>query len=148
MVAQATYRWDNRIECQFPFSRNLVDQLKACIPGSHREWVPERKVWIVDSAYAATAIRLMREVFGEVVVEDQRSTYRDPFPPTTPRVDPDCAVLYILPDAPRCVIDAAFKALAREYHPDRLPAGERKQGHEWMVRINTAYERVVDRIAS
>ena len=95
----------------------------------------------------------MREVCGNVIVEDRRSTYQDPFPPpppftNDPKVDPDFATLYVLSEAPRCVIDAAFKALAREYHPDRLPVGEREHGHERMVQINSAYERVRERVAS
>jgi len=149
MVAQATYRWDGQVECSFPYSKYLVEQIKIHIPASGREWVPERKVWIVDQPWATTAIGLMREVCGNVIVEDRRSTYQDPFPPTSkPQTDPDFATLFILESAPRCVADAAFKALAREYHPDRLPAGEREQGHELMVRINTAYERVLERVAS
>jgi len=149
-IAHAIFRWDGKLECSFPYSKYLVEQLKAHIPASHREWNPEHKLWIVDSVYATTALRLMRDTFGDVRLDDQRFQYQEPSPPFTaaPKVDPDCATLYLLPEAPRCVIDAAFKALAREYHPDRLPAGEREHGHERMVQINSAYERVRERMAS
>jgi hypothetical protein len=148
-IAQAIFRWDGKLECSFPYSKYLVEQLKAHIPASHREWVPEHKVWIVDSVYATTALRLMRDTFGDVRLDDQRFEYQEPSPPPrTPRVDLDFATLYILPDAPLCVIDAAYRALSKQCHPDRVPAPERATAHEKMIALTNAYDAVRDRIAS
>jgi len=128
----------------------MVEQLKIHVPHTHREWVKPRKVWIVEAVYGNTAIGLLRQVFDDVAIDDQRNTYQAPPPnfQNKPATDPDCAVLYILPNAPRFVVDAVFKALAQKYHPDRLPDDERENGHERMVQINSAYERLRDRVAS
>jgi hypothetical protein len=85
----------------------------------------------------------MRDTFGEVVIEDTRQTYRDPFQASsTPAIDPDCKALFVLPNAPRCVVDAAYKALSKELHPDR--GGDVVA----MQALNSAYERVRDRLVS
>lgn len=148
-VAQATWRWDGRLELSFPYSKYLVEDLKADIPVSNREWNPDRKVWNVHPAYAIAALRLMREVFGEVIVEDRNSPRRDPLPPADRlQIDPDFARLHILPTAPRCVIDAAYRALSKQCHPDRVPEGERVRAHEEMIAISNAYDAVKMRVAS
>ncbi len=152
-LARGTWRWDSRLECEFPYNKFLIDQLKIHIPATGREWVPDRKVWIIDQPYANTALGLIRQISGEVTVEDHRSTYQDPFPPpppftNDPKVDPDFATLYILPDAPLCVIDAAYRALSKQCHPDRVPAPERATAHEKMIALTNAYDAVRDRIAS
>ena len=149
VIAQATYRWDSKLEVSFPYSRHLVEQLKIHIPVPGREWVPERRIWIIDQPWATTAIRLMREVCGNVIVEDRRSTYQDPFPPTgTPQIDPDFATLYVLETAPLCVVTAAYKALSKQCHPDRVPERERVRAHEEMIALTNAYDAVRDRVAS
>ncbi len=148
-IPHATYRWDHKLECSFPYDKGLIEAIKIHIPASSREWDPARKVWIVESVYATTALRLMRDTFGDVIFDDQRFTNREPTPPTSkPQVDPAFATLYVLPDAPAFIIDAAFRALCKEYHPDRAPAHERDRAHELMVRINSAYESIRDRVAS
>ena len=47
------------------------------------------------------------------------------------------AVLHVAPDAPQAVVQAAYRALARRYHPD----GSEPQA-ELMKDLNLAYERV------
>ena len=149
VIAQGIYRWDGMLECSFPYNKYLVEQLKIHIPASGREWAPERKIWIIDQPWATTAIRLMREVCGNVIVEDRRSAYQDPFPPTsTPHVDPDFAKLCLLSDAPRPLVDAAFKILSKRCHPDAVPEQDRAQAHEQMIILNNAYSAIRDRIAS
>ncbi len=150
-IAQATWRWDSRLELSFPYNRELVEAFKSQIDSHYREWSPSTKTWIFDPSLGApTALRLVRFYYPDIEIIDSRNTYQTPPPnfQNKPATDPDCAVLYILPNAPRFVVDAVFKAFAREYHPDRLPASEREQGHERMVQINSAYERLRDRIAS
>ena len=48
-----------------------------------------------------------------------------------------CSELWLKPGAPREVIDAAYRALARLYHPD---AGG---SEEAMTRLNLAYRQIV-----
>ena len=150
-IAQATCRWDSRLELSFPYNRELVEAFKSQIDSHYREWSPSTKTWIFDPSLGApTALRLVRFYYPDIEIIDSRNAYQAPPPnfEAKPAVDPDCAVLYVLADAPKCVVDAAFKALAREYHPDRLPTSKQREAHELMVTLNSAYERVVDRIAS
>ena len=50
---------------------------------------------------------------------------------------------HLLPTAPKEVIDAAYRALSRMYHPD---AG--KAQPEAMYRLNNAYQRILANIDS
>lgn len=148
-IAQATYRWDGKLECSFPFSKYLIENIKSYIPSHSREYAPETKIWIIDPNYASLAIQLMRSVYPDTILRDDRHKGSDwHFAKAEPVEDPSFATLYVLPSAPRCVIDAAYRALSKEIHPDRAPEGERSRAHEAMTRLNAAYELVRDRLAS
>jgi len=148
-IAQATYRWDGKLECSFSFSKYLIENIKSYIPSHSREYAPETKIWIIDPDYASLAIQLMRGVYPDTILRDDRHKGSDwHFAKAEPVEDPSFATLFVLPNAPRCVISAAYKALVREYHPDRAPVNERSEAHERMVKLNAAYEVVRDRILS
>lgn len=146
-LAQAAFRWDNRVELRFPYNAWLVDALKREVPHPHREWHPETKTWIVDALYATQALNLLRQVYLEAMISERQDV-----PPSRPdplfQTDPHYATLHLLPSAPPCVIEAAYRALVKEHHPDRAPVHKREQAHEAMVALNAAYERVRDRMAS
>jgi hypothetical protein len=146
IVPEAKRRWDGRYELRFPFNQHLVDMLKVYIDASDREWNPQRKVWIIDPTSIAMALDLLKSVYPNTRVvehEEFAPPRSEPIRQTGPH-----ATLYVLPDAPRCVVDAAYRALAREFHPDRAPAEQRDQAHEVMLAINEAYEVLRDRVAS
>lgn len=147
MIPRATPRWDGKIELQFPFNKPLVELLKLEIPFPYREWHPETKTWVVDNIYATRAIGLLRQAYPEAVIFGQQHV-----PPSRPdpirQTDSHFAALHLLPSAPACVIEAAYKALVKEHHPDRAPAHKREQAHEAMIALNAAYERLRDRVAS
>lgn len=147
MVAQATWRWDGRLELSFPYNRHVVEALKIHIPASGREWVPERKVWIVDPVYANPALRLVQGIYGDLVITDLRQD-RPPRTDSYQASDPNYQRLHLLPSAPLCVIDAAYKALARIHHPDAVPPSERNHANEVMLALNEAYSVLRDRVAS
>ena len=89
--------------------------------GRHRRWEPERKAWLIDVGSWPLAERVFQE-FGML---------EGVFTP-----DVAWRTLYLLPDAPASVVDAAFKALAKVHHPDH--GGNEKR----MRDINLAYERL------
>lgn len=134
ILAQARHRWDGSVELEFPYNRGLVAALKADIPSNQREWVPERKVWIVDPPYAHIAGALFRSYFPD--------STREPADRPTPirTTDQLYRELHLLPTAPPYVVEAAYRAIAREEHPDRKPAAERDHAHERMIAINQAVE--------
>ena len=55
-------------ELAFPFSQDLVDDLKAEIPARYRRWDPEAKVWRVMGAYAPAAVDLLLAHFPRAEV--------------------------------------------------------------------------------
>lgn len=63
----------------------------------------------------------------------QASTPRIPKPKPLAR---EYQILGVVPGAPKFLVDAAYKAAAREYHPDR--GGDAKK----MSEINQAYESI------
>jgi hypothetical protein len=68
-----------------------------------------------------------REFFGykaKVILPTRDSTRRKPW----------WQVLYVAPDAPAVVIEAAYKSLCKHYHPDRGGT------HEAMTELNRAFE--------
>lgn len=144
IVAQAQRRWDGRYELRFPYSRNLVEAIKADIPAAYREYEPDTKTWIVDGPYAGTAIQLLRSVFPDATINHREETTSQSPPMQRSNLH---ARLYVLPDAPKCVVDAAYKALVKELHPDRAPAEQRNQAHDQMVALNEAYSILRDRVA-
>lgn len=60
--------------------------------------------------------------------------------PDGPALDP-YAVLQVLPTCEQEVLAAAYKALARKYHPDRDPS---RRAAEKMAQLNRAFELVRD----
>lgn len=146
MIAQATRRWDNRYELRFPFNKLLVEKLKLHIPACYREYEPASKTWVIDAVYASTAIQLLRSVFPDARISEHQDA--DPPSPNLFQQSTPHKVLYVLPDAPKCVIEAAYRALSREAHPDRAPADQRDQAHEAMVALNEAYSVLRDRVIS
>lgn len=66
----------------------------------------------------------------------QQSRQANTPPPQTPRIPPHYAVLHIAPGAPLEVAEAAYRALAKQNHPDRGGSPEAMQ------RLNAAIERI------
>jgi len=100
--------------------------LKASIPSRERKWDGDTKSWLLRADVAEIACALLRD-FGLGYDFDEPITAGH-------RMLPEQAygVLHLLPTAPRCVISAAYKALARQHHPDT--GGDTEQ----MQRINAA----------
>lgn len=148
-LAQATYRWDGNLECSFPYSKCLIERIKIHIPAYARTYEPTTKVWVVDEAYSLIALRLLRETYPDTIMVDNRHMNSEwKFSEAEPAVDPNFAVLYVMPTAPRCVVEAAYKALSKQFHPDRASVNDQDHAHEQMVRLNSAFEAVRDRVAS
>lgn len=152
ILARATWRWDSRLEVSFPYSPELIAAIKSQIDPHYREWSPSTKTWIFDPPIGSTAmLQILRSYCPGFEVIDNRDAYQSPPPPFSqpePKIDPDFARLYIMPTAPRCVVDAAYRALSKQCHPDRVPERERVHAHEEMIALTNAYDAVRDRVAS
>lgn len=135
-------RHADRIELAFPFERALVDGLKS-FPALARSYNPATRVWTVRAPHDERALALLFRHFPGAAVFGERGRHSAP-PPTPPGPRPPRPhdTLYVLPSAPREVIDAAYRALVKKHHPDRLPAPERAGGNAALARINVAYAQL------
>ncbi len=70
MSARATPTPFGEIALHFPFSAELVDDLKAEIPSRYRRWDGDEKRWLILGAYAPAAIDLLLEHFPGAAVPD------------------------------------------------------------------------------
>ena len=119
----------------------MVEAFKRTIPAHSRRYLPETREWFIATAYADQALHIFRRSFPLADVVHDRTA--PPPPPRSPRPlaeEHHYAALHLRPSAPREVIEAAYKALVKVNHPDRLPVPQRNQAHQKMCAINAAYE--------
>jgi len=77
-----------------------------------------------------------------------RAQRAEPCPPSSSKPSDPYEVFKLQPGASRSEIDARYKELAKDYHPDRVAhLGEdlRKVAHEKMIEIQTAYNILIQR---
>jgi hypothetical protein len=111
-----------------------IDELKNVVPSNCRTYDPTKKFWtITDSSSLDDWLYELRRVYD--VSADYNGEQPNNPPPRPPQsLATPYKTLHLLPDAPPEVVKAAYKALARIYHPD-LRGDTAK-----MVEINRAYE--------
>lgn len=134
MIPHAVYQADGSAILRIPYNRNLIEALKLKVDSSFRSWDPIAKAWTVQPGWVEAALDLLRATFGQVEIAGEPLRPRPIRPTNRPYAE-----LHLRPSAPPAVVEAAYKALARDRHPDRLPAHERARAHEAMVAINAAY---------
>jgi hypothetical protein len=142
-------RTDYGVRLAFPYDPAMVEGLKA-IPAYARTYSPEAKTWTVREPYIERAIGLLLKHFPHATVVGERARQSAP-PPSSPPKPQYAAhsVLFLLPGAPPEVVDAAYRALVKLHHPDRLPELEKAAGNATLARINVAYAQLTaDRRAS
>jgi hypothetical protein len=101
----------------WPYCPPMLEDLKAAIPYRFRNWDPTGKVWTIDPAYVDVAIAVLLHHFPDASVPRRGRT--DTTTNSAPAGNDPFALLHLLPSAPREVIDASFRALAKSCHPDR-----------------------------
>jgi hypothetical protein len=133
----ARYDHTGAVTLGFPFNQPLVDALKR-FPSHARRYNPESRTWTITSPYAARAVGLLLAIFPDAVIEaSERRLDSQPVRST----DRAFATLHLLPSAPRPVIDAVYRVLARLAHPD---AGGNAEA---MLAFNAAYDEMKGRVA-
>lgn len=116
MFAEIIYTRAGDMILKTPFVPGFVADLKTTVPGRYRVWEPREKVWLIDGYYADEVCELVDYYFPSAETIDLARiaiTKRTPEPPWWAKI------LYIQPDAPREVVEAAYRALSKKYHPDR-----------------------------
>lgn len=132
-----------RTEFLFPYDAAMVEAMKG-VPVAYRSYDSDQRMWTISAPYANRMLDLFLRHFPHATVNAYETRGRNTAPPPPPKapVPPPHAALYVLPTAPREVIDASYRALVKKYHPDRLPEPERAQGNERLARINVAYAQL------
>ncbi|MEE9277216.1 MAG: J domain-containing protein [Dehalococcoidia bacterium] len=116
------------------------------VPDSHRSFDADRDVWQIWGVYWLSVREVLcgdlglgpvREYASWTEFEGAQRGHRTK-QLTAPNMEA-YEELFLLPAAPREVVEAAYRALARLYHPDR--GGD----HKRMARINAARATIVDK---
>lgn len=152
MIARLVYHGEVAIVTT-PYSRAFVDEIKVLIPHEYREWVADRKVWHVRYPYDRHAATLLAKHFPYAEIEERwdaknphgyqhQSQWQPLNPPSRCSCSPDHQALYVCGEAPVEVIKAAYKALAKQIHPDN--GGD----VVLMQQLNEVYERVLEGASS
>lgn len=136
MGARVT-RTDYGAELRFPYNAWIVDSLKSLIPVGYRAWDPDAHCWTVEEPYVDQAIGILRQVHKAVRIDDQRI----PRAGATSGEGNSYATLHLLPTAPKELVDAAYRCLARLYHPDTGGNTTKMQA------LNLAYEHLKQQVA-
>ena len=132
MIPHLVFRENGSADLRFPYRRELVDALKATVPPAERDYDPATKIWTVSPYYVTVAHGLMSQAFGHVEVFGDSTRQASPPPNPIRSTDRDFAILHLLPSAPPALVEAAFRCLSKELHPDLGGA------HEGMVALNRA----------
>ncbi len=129
-----------RTEFLFPYDPAMVEDMKG-VPIAFRTYDPDARLWTISVPYADRILDLFLRRFPHATVNAYETRGRNTAPPPPPKapVAGPHATLYVLPSAPREVIDASYRALVKKYHPDRLPEPERARGNAVLAKINVAY---------
>lgn len=148
-----------RVRLFTPFCREFVDELKQEVPYYAKTFDGESKNWIVDGEYEETVVEVASRYFETTVVVPEaeamrreraaraQATTAPPPGAAQPHSSDECArrvrsiwreeaELFLLPGAPFAVIQAAYRAVAKLFHPDLTGS----EGHARMVAINKAYD--------
>lgn len=116
----------------FDYSPDMVTYMKAAIPSRARKWVPEDKVWLFRREALDTVLELADNYCG-----GWRMVRSEPAPMPTQPLDA-YAALHLLPSAPPDLVQAAYRVIAKQAHPDRGGSTEAMQ------RVNAAYELIAN----
>lgn len=150
-------REGDRIRAFAPYCPDFIADLKSEIPYHAKHWDGDARNWVVDGDYEEPLIEISERHFDVLIavseldsVRRERAARASAAPP--PQAQPphdtnECArrvrgiwreeaELYLLPGAPFSVIQAAYRAVAKLFHPD--VAGS--DGHARMVAVNRAYD--------
>jgi hypothetical protein len=73
---------DGNLVLKTPYSRDLVDDLKASIPTIARRWDPSNKVWVIAYMHGQDIIEVVERNLGIQLAIPKQVTYADPQPVT------------------------------------------------------------------
>lgn len=117
-----------------PYIKDFVTELKDEIPKDYRYWDSSEKAWVVSYAYEKVLLALCQKHFDKVI-QYGRKGYSVP-----KQSSPKYKTLFLLPNAPKEVVMAAYRALSFKYHPD---VNKDPDATEKMKEINIARDKIM-----
>jgi len=118
---------DGYAHMESPYDAAFVAQFKAAIPWAGRTWDTSSKRWLL-TPLAIEALQDFCEQEGITIVDARAATEltarENPYALMPEDLKAGFATLYLAPNAPLCVAEASYKALARVFHPDNTHAGD------------------------
>jgi hypothetical protein len=125
--AHSRRTWGGSVQLNFPYNRELIDVLKAEIPANARSWDGLAKTWTVHPPHGQRAETLVRRYYPTMQVSEFSDRRSNPTPtPLRPEASA-LAELHLLPSAPDIVVEAVYRVLSKEAHPDRGGSDERQR---------------------
>src|SRR5215471_5249228 len=119
MRCRLTSEPDGSICLESGYDQVFVQQLKLALPLGGRQWVPDRKRWLVSALYAPELLAFLAS-WGVRVQDDRSSGIPVALPPPMPdELRQAFDALFLAYSAPLCVAEASYKALAKYWHPDK-----------------------------
>ena len=122
---------DGRIAMESPYDANFLAQFKAAITWGGRAWDAASKRWLL-SPLAVGELEDLCQREGITIIDARAVTAvmaRDnPYALMPEDLKAGFATLYLAPNAPLCVAEASYKALAKVFHPDMEVGDERIMG--------------------
>jgi len=129
--------FDDEIHAMFRYDPSLIDEIKDAIPYGRRYWNSDRGVWIIDGSERDAFSGVLQghgyEPYWLITEEEHRIALA-----MERSKNADRTSLGILDTAPWELVDAAYRVMARLYHPD--VSG--RDTTEKMKEINIAYDRL------
>lgn len=136
MIAELFYM-DAVIWCKTPYRKDFVSALKDKIPKDYRYWDKEERVWVINYSYENEILALCSTYFDKVTKYGEKR-YISPLIQSSPAYK----TLFLLPNAPKEVVLATYRVLAKLYHPD---TNKSPDANEKMVKINIARDEIMGR---
>jgi hypothetical protein len=118
MRVRLTLDPDGRIALESPYDAQFVEDLKSVIMRGAREWVPERRRWLISALYTEELLRLLGQVGADVRDDRPPAAAVVAPPPMPPRLRHAFDTLFLAYNAPLYVAEVVYKNLAKLYHPD------------------------------
>jgi len=122
----APWAWGLRVvSVDGPVFPCLIQDIKQGIPARRRKWSPGTKQWLFHAEVQLDLVLALvtRLKLTYAFDDDQKQAHRQmPMSRTAA-----AATLYLLPSAPPYVVDAVYRAIAKQHHPDRGGSTEQMQ---------------------
>jgi hypothetical protein len=127
MRVRLTSEPDGAVCLESPYDPTFVEAFKRAVDYGGRQWVPERKRWVVSALYIDALVQFLQH-WGAQVQDDRTPVMTlTAAPPMPDDLREAFDALFLAYTAPLCVAEGSFRALSKYYHPDR--GGDAQQFH-------------------